>query len=125
MENLPEKEFIAVKQLNGEYRQNYFEEKVKQQQGFYLLINDEGPIMLSDPEQSDDGEANVLPVWSHPKYIDLFLENYKEVSGKSQFVTLAAWNQNWVKTLASEQVMLGYMPLDEQDFVVEPIKAFG
>ncbi|MCR5536455.1 MAG: DUF2750 domain-containing protein [Succinivibrio sp.] len=124
MEELSDKEFEAVKQLNGEYRQNYFEEKVRQQQGLYVLVNEEGPVLLQQPGQEDEPEANILPVFSHPRYLELFLASYKDVAGKPQFITLSAWNQNWVAALSAEQVQLGYMPLDDQDFVVEPIKAF-
>lgn len=125
VEELTDKEFLAVKQLNGDYRQSYFEERVRQQQGLYILVNEEGPVLLQDPDLSVEQAAGVLPVWSHPRYIELFLQSYRQVSGVPQFITLSAWNESWVKTLNSEQVVVGYMPLDDQDFVIEALKVFS
>ena len=44
MYELTDKEHDAVLQLNDEYREAHFKQKVQRQQGLYILLGEEGPL---------------------------------------------------------------------------------
>ena len=125
MYELSDKEFEAVKVLNAEYRKAYFEEKIKSQQGFFMLVNEEGPVLLKENEGEDSEMQEVLPVWCHERYVECFKKFRPDLEAKAQFITVAAWNAKWVEALsADESVLIGYMPLGDDDFIVDKVEAF-
>lgn len=114
MYELTDKEHDAVLQLNDEYREAHFKQKVQSQQGLYILLGEEGPFMLSDLEEDENKEkSTVLPVWCHEKYAEDYAAMNNLSGVKPQFITAKAWNEYWVKALEEAQVLLGFMPFND------------
>lgn len=138
MYELADKEHAAVLKLNAEYRQSHFRDKVRQQQGLYILLGENGPFLLEDcpddgaPAERAQGKEHqaakesvtqekvrVLPVWCHERYAGDYLELAGLKGLKEQFVTARAWNEHWVALLQREGVLEGFMPLEQDgEFVV-------
>lgn len=111
MYELSDKEHDAMLQLNDEYREAHFKQKVHDEQGVVILLGEDGPFMLSDLEEDEDkNKSTVLPVWCHER----FAEDYAAMNGlsgvKAQFITAKAWNEHWVKALNDAGILLGIMP---------------
>ena len=114
MYELNDKEHDAVLQLNDEYREAHFKQKVQSQQGLYILLGEEGPFMLSDLEEDENKEkSTVLPVWCHEKYAEDYAAMNNLSGVKPQFITAKAWNEYWVKALEEAKVLLGFMPIND------------
>ena len=114
MYELTDKEHDAVLQLNDEYREAHFKQKVQSQQGLYILLGEEGPFMLSDLEEDENKEkSTVLPVWCHEKYAEDYAAMNNLSGVKPQFITAKAWNEYWVKALEEAKVLLGFMPIND------------
>lgn len=125
MYELTQKEHDAVLSLNAEYRQAHFLQKVKEEQGLYILLQDDGPYLLEDTEEDDDNKKSyILPVWCHEQYATEYAKAEKLDGLKPQFVTLKAWNENWVKMLQDQSLLLGFMLVSDGDFTVEDPIAF-
>lgn len=114
MYELTEKEHDAVLQLNDEYREAHFWQKLKDEQGLYILVGEDGPYLLSDLEEDENEEkSNILPVWCHEQYA-LDYAKLNELTGfKPQFITAKAWNDFWVNALQEANILLGIMPLND------------
>lgn len=116
-------EFAAVLALNAEYRQAFFLNKCKEQGLFYILVQEEGPYLLEDAEdtadalaQSEDdtpSRAQVLPVWSHRQLAEHYCRSLGLEHTTVQSVTLEVWHTQWSPLLKENKVLLGFMPLDE------------
>ncbi len=120
MYELSDKEFEAVQSLNADYRKAHCLDKVKEQGGLYILLMDDEPFVLEDTEEDDDKvKSSVLPVWCHERYVNAYIEGEKLENCKAQFVTAKAWNENWVKPLAENQALIGFMLVSGGDFAVD------
>ena len=121
MEKLTTKEYEAIVQLNSEYRQAMFMRVCAEAKGLYLLVDDEGPLILEDTEEDDDNNIySIIPVWCYEE----LARNYAQINGHekmhSQFVTKDAWNEKWLPMLKSQpNVLIGFMPVKDKDFAVE------
>lgn len=70
--------------------------------------------MLSDLEEDENKEkSTVLPVWCHEKYAEDYAAMNNLSGVKPQFITAKAWNEYWVKVLEEAQVLLGFMPFND------------
>ncbi len=126
MYELTQKEHDAVLLLNAEYRRSYFTKKALEQQGFYILVDNDGPFMLEDLDTPEaDEKATVLPVFAHKDFVTDFIASSDLKEGKAQFITAQAYNEQWVDMLKENEVLIGYMPTGDGDFeiaVPEPLK---
>ena len=121
MSELTEKEFEAILALNADYRHAMFKRVVAEQGGFYLLVDKDGPLVLNDTECDEDNNLySILPVWSHEKLASEYAKDNGHESMKPQFVTLNAWNNQWVPKLQEqENVLIGFMIVKDKDFAVD------
>ncbi|MBO6258280.1 MAG: DUF2750 domain-containing protein [Succinivibrio sp.] len=120
MYELTDKEFDAVLQLNADYRQAHFKEKVREQGGLYILIYEDAPYTLEDTEEDDHHhKSSILPVWCHERYAVVFAENAGLNGARAQLITAEAWNKSWVPPLLENKALLGFMPLRDDDFAVD------
>ena len=53
MSELTDKELEAIKSLNAEYRQAMFKRVASEQDGLYVLVDNDGPLILEDTEEDD------------------------------------------------------------------------
>lgn len=111
MYELTATEHDAVLKLNAEYRRSYFDNKVKAEGGFYLIVDADGPFMLEDQEQEGAEWANVLPVWPHETFAKEFIEAQGIDKAEVKFVTVKAYNEQWLPFLKENQVAVGYLPV--------------
>lgn len=121
MSDLTEKELEAIKSLNAEYRQAMFKRVASEQEGLFVLVDSDGPLILEDTEADENNNLySVLPVWSHEKLAAEYAKENKLEAMKPQFITKKAWNESWV-TMFREQknVLIGFMPVGESDFSVD------
>lgn len=124
MSELTQKEFEAVLALNADYRQAMFLRVAKEQQGFYILIDDDGPVILDDTEEDENGTLfSVLPVWSHEQLADAYARS-AGLEAKPQLVSLKAWNETWVESFKDQNLLVGFMPVEDKDFAVDDPAVF-
>ena len=63
MSELTDKELEAIKSLNAEYRQAMFKRVASEQDGLYVLVDNDGPLILEDTEEDENNNLfSVLPV---------------------------------------------------------------
>ena len=98
-----------------------FKRVAAEQGGFYLLVDQDGPLVLNDTECDEDNNIySILPVWSHEKLASEYAKDNGHESMKPQFVTLDAWNNQWVPKLQEqENVLIGFMIVKDKDFAVD------
>lgn len=119
MSELTQKEFEAVLALNADYRQAMFLRVAKEQQGFYILIDGEGPVILDDTEEDESGTLySVLPVWSHAELAEAYAKS-ASIDAKPQLVSVKAWNESWVESFKDQKLLVGFMPVEDKDFAVD------
>ncbi|MGN0902503.1 MAG: DUF2750 domain-containing protein [Succinivibrio sp.] len=118
---LTDKEFEAVKQLNADYRQAMFKRIALEQEGFYVLADDDGPLILEDTEEDDEHNLySVLPVWSHERLALAYAADNSLEGMTPKFISRKAWNESWVAAFKNEgKVLVGYMPVGDSDFSVD------
>ena len=121
MAKLTEKEYEAIQSLNAEYRQAMFLRVAKEENGFYILADSEGPLILEDTEEDEDHNLfSILPVWSHEEIAAGYAKTNAMEGFKPQFVTRQVWNEKWVPAfLEQKNVLIGFMPISDKDFSVE------
>lgn len=121
MAQLTEKEYEAIQALNAEYRQAMFMRAAKEADGFYILADNDGPLILEDTEEDDEHNLySILPVWSHEELAAGYAKNNGMDSFKPQFVTKQVWNEKWVPAFKDQpNVLIGFMPISDKDFSVE------
>ncbi len=121
MEKLSEKELEAVLSLNAEYRQAFFNNKSKENQGLFIILQEEGPFMLEDENEEVGDKYYILPVFPYEELAQAYVSS-TGVNAKVQFITSKAWNESWVNMLVENKVMLGFIPVSDQDFAVDDPK---
>ncbi len=121
MAQLTEKEYEAIQALNAEYRQAMFLRNAQENNGFYILTDNEGPLILEDTEEDDEHNLySILPVWSHEELAAGYAKNNNMENFKPQFVTKQVWNEKWVPAFKEQpNVLIGFMPISDKDFSVE------
>ncbi len=121
MEKLTTKEYEAILQLNSEYRQAMFLRVCEEIGGLYLLVDEEGPLILEDTEEDDDHNLfSIVPVWCYEELASAYATDNSHENMHPQFVTKEVWNEKWVPMLKSQQnVLIGFMPVKDKDFAVE------
>jgi hypothetical protein len=112
MEELTDKEREAVLKLNAEYRRAYFEDKAKKNGCFYILADNDGPVLL----QESEAEGSVIPAFSDEQFARMFAEKMKLEGAEPKQVTAQAYNSAWVPMLKDNGMELGFMPLGGEDF---------
>lgn len=91
----------------------------KEQQGFYILIDGEGPVILDDTEEDENGTLySVLPVWSHAELAEAYAKS-ASIDAKPQLVSVKAWNESWVESFKDQKLLVGFMPVEDKDFAVD------
>lgn len=121
MEKLSEKELEGVLSLNAEYRQAFFNNKSKENQGLFIILQEEGPFMLEDEDEKEGDKYYILPVFPFEELAQAYISS-SGVNAKVQFITAKAWNENWVNMLIENKVMLGFIPVSDKDFAVDDPK---
>lgn len=121
MSELTAKEHDAIRALNADYRLAFFKKNVLEQQGLYILVDEEGPLVLEDTEVDENGTLfSIIPVWSHEQLANDYASDSDNTQFKAQFVTLSVWNEKWVPMFKEqEHVLIGFMPVKDQDFSVD------
>lgn len=121
MKELSDKEFEAIKSLNADYREAMFKKSVAENDGFYLLVDEEGPMVLSDTEGDENDVCfSIVPVWSHERLALAYAKESGQENMEAKFVTKKAWDENWVPFLKEQKdVLIGFMPIGDQDFSVD------
>lgn len=121
MSELTDKELEAIKSLNAEYRQAMFKRVASEQEGLYVLVDNDGPLILEDTEEDENNNLySVLPVWSHERLATEYAKENKLESMKAQFITKKAWNESWVPMFKEQKnVLVGFMPVGDGDFSVD------
>ena len=109
MAELTEKEHDAVLKLNAEYRRAFFEKKVKEQGCFFVLADDQGPVVLQD----DDEHTGWIPVFTDSDFANEFAKTNEMENLKPTSVTLEAFNSSWAPMLRDNKLELGFMPVGE------------
>ena len=56
MSELTDKELEAIKSLNAEYRQAMFKRVASEQGGLYVLVDNDGPLILEDTEEDENNK---------------------------------------------------------------------
>ncbi|MGN1282155.1 MAG: DUF2750 domain-containing protein [Succinivibrio sp.] len=126
MKELTDKEFEAIKSLNAEYRQAMFKKAVEENEGLYILVDADGPIVLEDTEgDEDDVKYSVIPVWSHERLANAYAQGSGQEKAEAVFVTKKAWDESWVPALKEQgNVLIGFMPIGDQEFSVDDPDSF-
>ncbi len=121
MEQLTPKEFEAIQALNAEYRQAMFKKNAQENNGFYILTDNDGPLILEDTEEDDEHNLfSILPVWSHAELAESYAKNNGMEGFKAQFITKDVWNEKWVPAFREQpNVLVGFMPVLDKDFSVD------
>ncbi len=121
MEKLTEKEYDAILELNSEYRQAMFTRVCKDINGLYLLVDDDGPLILEDTEEDDNHILyNIVPVWCYEELAEGYAKDHNHENMHPQFITKQVWNEKWLTMLKSQDnVLIGFMPVKNKDFTVE------
>ncbi|MDD6318709.1 MAG: DUF2750 domain-containing protein [Succinatimonas hippei] len=108
MAELTAKEHDAVLKLNAEYRRAFFEKKVKEQGCFFVLADDQGPVVLQDDEYT-----GWIPVFTDSDFANEFAKTNEMENLKPTSVTLEAFNNSWAPMLRDNKLELGFMPVGE------------
>ncbi len=118
---LTQKEFDAINELNAEYRKAMFEKTASENGGFFMLVDNDGPLILSDTEEDDDHNLySIVPVWSHQELAESYAKDNGHENMHAQFVTKDAWNSQWLPMLKEQKnVLIGFMPVKDKDFTVD------
>ena len=121
MTELTDKEFEAILQLNSDYRKAMFLKSVNENNGLYVLVDDDGPLILEDTEADENNIMfSVVPVWSHERLAQKYEKENEMTSMKAQFITRNVWNEKWVPMLKDQpNVLIGFMPVSDKDFDVD------
>ena len=121
MSELTDKEFEAILQLNSDYRKAMFLKSVNENSGLYVLVDDEGPLILEDTEADENNTLfSVIPVWSHERLAMKYASENELSSMRAQFITRNVWNEKWVPMLKEQHnVLIGFMPVLDKDFDVD------
>ena len=124
MTELTDKEFEAILQLNSDYRKAMFLKSVNENNGLYVLVDDDGPLILEDTEADENNIMfSVVPVWSHERLAQKYAKENEMTSMKAQFITRNVWNEKWVPMLKEQpNVLIGFMPVLDKDFDVDDPK---
>ncbi|MDD7021951.1 MAG: DUF2750 domain-containing protein [Aeromonadales bacterium] len=112
MEELTKKERDAVLKLNAEYRRAFFEEKVKQNGCFFILADDDGPVLIQD--DAEGAEGGVVPVFTDEGFAKTFAESMKIGGVEPRKVSTEAYNKSWVPMLRDNKMELGFMPVGDE-----------
>ncbi len=123
MYDLTDSEHDAVTRLNAEYRKSFFLNKFAEHGVLCLLADEDGPFMLADSEEDDEGgKSCLLPVWPHERFAADFAaaENLSTMQVKE--VTAALFQESWLPVLHANGIMLALLPLSgDSDFcVIDP-----
>ena len=126
MSELTDKEFEAILQLNSDYRKAMFLKSVNENSGLYVLVDDEGPLILEDTEADENNTLfSVIPVWSHERLAMKYASENELSSMRAQFITRNVWNEKWVPMLKEQpNVLIGFMPVFDKDFDVDDPQEF-
>ncbi|MGN0909270.1 MAG: DUF2750 domain-containing protein [Succinivibrio sp.] len=111
MEELTQTERDAVLKLNAEYRRAFFEEKARKNGCFFILADEEGPVVMQD---SDGGEGGVIPVFTDQQFASQFASDMKIEGAHAQQVSVEAYNGSWPDMLRQNSMELGFMPVGDE-----------
>ena len=77
--------------------------------------------MLEDENEEVGDKYYILPVFPYEELAQAYVSS-TGVNAKVQFITSKAWNESWVNMLVENKVMLGFIPVSDQDFAVDDPK---
>ncbi len=112
MEELTQKERDAVLKLNAEYRRAFFEEKVKLNGCFFILADDDGPVVIQD--DAEGAEGGVIPAFTDEEFAKAFANSMKIEGAEPRKVLAEAYNKSWVPMLRDNKMELGFMPVGDE-----------
>ncbi len=122
MDELSDKELAAVQQLNADYRQAHFIQKIKHTHALCILADADGPFLMEDRDSAEDGtRATLLPVWSHPRLAETFMQQTELQGFSVKTIALPLFVDKWLPFLQQQQLLMALLPVAGSDFnVLEP-----
>ncbi len=113
MEELTQKERDAVLKLNAEYRRAFFDEKIRKSGCFFILADDQGPVVIQDA--GEGAEGGVVPVFTDAQFARMFADGMRIEGAEPRQVSVEAYNGSWAPMLRENKMELGFMPVAESD----------
>lgn len=122
MFELSDTEYNAVLNLNADYKESFFKQKVSEHKIIYLIVDGEDLFLMSDKTEDSDGQkAVVLPVFCHDRFAQDFISKLENDNLKVVKITLDVYKQTLAPELAKENISLAIMPDDSKEFnIIDP-----
>ena len=122
MFDLSDTEYNAVLNLNADYKESFFKQKVSEHQLIYIIVDGEDLFLMGDKEEDGDGQkAVVLPVFCHDRFAQDFRSKIQNDNLKVVKITLDVYKQNLAPELIKENISLAIMPDASKEFnIIEP-----
>ena len=122
MFDLSDTEYNAVLNLNADYKESFFKQKVSEHKLIYIIVDGEDLFLMGDKEEDGDGQkAVVLPVFCHDRFAQDFRSKIQNDNLKVVKITLDVYKQNLAPELIKENISLAIMPDASKEFnIIEP-----
>ena len=122
MFDLSDTEYNAVLNLNADYKESFFKQKVSEHKLIYIILDGEDLFLMGDKEEDGDGQkAVVLPVFCHDRFAQDFRSKIQNDNLKVVKITLDVYKQNLAPELIKENISLAIMPDASKEFnIIEP-----
>lgn len=122
MFELSDTEYNAVLNLNADYKESFFKQKVQEHNIIYFILDGEDLFLMGDKTEDSEGQkAVVLPVFCHERFAKDFVSKLQNSNLKVVKITLDVYKDNLAPELIKEQISLAIMPDDSKEFnIIEP-----
>ena len=97
-----------IESRNADARLSYFRETVKAQKAVYILVDDDGAVMLNAEEE------DCIPVWPNPEFAASWAtDDWQGCEPKE--IDLATWRARWTRGMEEDELYVAVFPVPGED----------